>query len=92
MSLLKLDENIRVAGKWIKVSSEAQILRHIVKIHLDDELVYEEKKGFPFELEENLSGFQGVTVRMKAGAWGDFELDIQENDQSIYRSKGYMLP
>ncbi len=92
MAVLKLDENIRVAGRWLKISSEAKALKHIIKIHLDDELLYEEKKGFPFELEENFSTLQGITVRMKAGAWGDFELEILENNQSIYQSKGYMFP
>ncbi|MDO4252942.1 MAG: hypothetical protein Q4C74_06875 [Rothia sp. (in: high G+C Gram-positive bacteria)] len=92
MSILKLDESVRVAGRWLKVSSEARFLGHIIKFSLDDNLVYEEKKNFPFEFEEKLPGLQEVTVRMKAGTWGNFELEILENDQCVYRSKGYMLP
>lgn len=92
MAVLKLDEHIRVAGKWLNISSEANFLTHTIKFHLDDQLVYEEKKGFPFELHEKVPQADGIVVKMKAGAWGDFELEIVQNEESIYRSKGYMLP
>lgn len=92
MATLRLDDSIRVADKWLKVSSEANILTHTIKFHLDNEIVYQEKKGFPFEIEEKVPQMDGVVVKLQAGAWGDFELEIMHNGQSIYRSKGYMLP